>query len=163
MLKHQKEAGLTSHQMGRNYGSPVVAETCDWWLNDVSNTTLSESDVQEAIDSAMSGDSEVQEGQNGGGAGMTCHMFTGGTGTSSRLVDGEKDGETVIGQYTVGVLVQSNYGFKSDMQIGGLPVGKMLIKEDGKMVVPYNEANDVVDKAENGGRMNDGSIVIIIM
>lgn len=124
---------------------------------------MSGSDVEEAIESAMSGKAEVQEGQYGGGAGMTCHMYTGGTGTSSRVVDGEKDGETISGQYTVGVLVQSNYGHKPDLQIGGIPVGKLVMKEDGKMVVPYDEANDTVDVREQGGKAGDGSIVVIIM
>jgi D-aminopeptidase len=89
------------------------------------------------------------EGQNGGGAGMTCHMFPGGTGTSSRVVKGSREGET----YTVGVLVQSNYGRMYDFQIGGVPVGKILLKEkvlDEKNTVP-------------GGKADDGSIVIVLM
>lgn len=126
-------------------------------------STMSIPDVEEAIATAMLGKADVQEGQFGGGAGMTCHMYTGGTGTSSRVVDGEKDGETVRNQYTVGVLVQSNYGHKPDLQIGGVPVGKLLMKEDGIMVVPFNESNDIVDAVERGGRAGDGSIVVIIM
>jgi D-aminopeptidase len=137
--------------------------------NEVFASTLTSSDVEAALASATAGNSEVQEGQHGGGAGMTCHMFTGGTGTSSRLVDGEKDGETVAGQYTVGVLVQSNYGHKPDLQIGGVPVGKLLMKQDGgKMVVGFEDGHDNVEderveEIEKGGRMNDGSIVVIIM
>lgn len=94
---------------------------------------------------------EVQEGQHGGGAGMTCHMFPGGTGTSSRLVKGSEGLE-----YTVGVLVQTNYGLKHDLHIGGVPIGEILFKEEGDEVKPSN-------KKPFGGKGEEGSIVIILM
>lgn len=103
----------------------------------------------DAFETAMT-QTEVLEGQHGGGAGMTCHMFPGGTGTSSRLVKGnEEDGR----EYTVGVLVQTNYGHNYDLQMGGVPIGKILLKE-GK-----EEPRAKVPK----GKADDGSIVIILM
>jgi len=93
---------------------------------------------------------EVLEGQHGGGAGMTCHMFPGGTGTSSRLVKGSGDVT-----YTVGVICQSNYGHTYDMQIGGLPMGKLILKHKGS---PVHGAEKVVT-----GKADDGSIVIYLM
>ena len=90
---------------------------------------------------------EIQEGQNGGGAGMTCHQFPGGTGTSSRVVDGK---------YTVGVLCQSNYGHTHDLQIAGVPIGKLLLQK-GMTRVQEEYSNRV------GAKTDDGSIVIILM
>ena len=71
-----------------------------------------------ALDSARGG--PVAEGDVGGGTGMICHGFKGGTGTSSRVIDKK------FGGYTVGVLVQANYGSRSQLIIAGVPVGKML-------------------------------------
>jgi len=94
---------------------PVVAETYDGWLNDISAFHLTKEDVYEALASAKGG--PVAEGNVGGGTGMICHEFKGGIGTSSRLVD------TKSGQYTVGVLVQANYGLRHQLRVDGIPVG----------------------------------------
>lgn len=83
-------------------------------------SALTVENVQQAFANTLT-QKEVQEGQRGGGAGMTCHMFPGGTGTSSRLVKGSEGKE-----YTVGILVQTNYGHDHDLQIAGVPVGKLL-------------------------------------
>ena len=105
--------------------------------------------MQQAFANALTQE-EVQEGQCGGGAGMTCHMFPGGTGTSSRLVKGSEGKE-----YTLGILVQSNYGHDYDLQIAGVPIGKLLLKdksdEENKSNKPF------------GGKADEGSIVIILM
>ena len=136
--------------MSHNYGTPVVAETSDWWLNDVSKSALEPKDVHAAFDAALT-QVEVLEGQNGGGASMTCHMFPGGTGTSSRVVTG--DGK----EYTVGVLVQSNYGHNYDLQIAGVPIGKLMLKE-GSIATPGAKGEGSVD-----GKADDGSIVVMLM
>jgi len=97
---------------------PVVAETWDGWLNDINGFHVEPEDAWHAIDTAQSG--PVQEGNVGGGTGMICHEFKGGTGTSSRVVD------TKAGAYTVGVLVQCNYGIRSQLRIAGAPVGQEI-------------------------------------
>ncbi len=76
----------------------MVGEIADWFLNDVHKSALEAEHVYQAFANALTQE-EVQEGQNGGGAGMACHMFPGGTGTSSRVVKGS--GEV---KYTVGVI-----------------------------------------------------------
>jgi D-aminopeptidase len=97
---------------------PVVAETWDGWLNDINGFHVKPEHVFQAIDSAASG--AVPEGNVGGGTGMVCNEFKGGTGTSSRKL-AAKDGG-----YTVGVLVQCNYGARPNLRIAGVPVGKEI-------------------------------------
>src|SRR5467141_871100 len=96
----------------------VVAETWDGWLNDINGFHVKPVDAFHAIDSAHSGG--VEEGNVGGGTGMVCNEFKGGIGTSSRKVDSK------IGAYTVGVLVQCNYGVRLNLRIAGVPVGKEI-------------------------------------
>jgi L-aminopeptidase/D-esterase-like protein len=97
---------------------PVVAETWDGYLNDINGFHVKESHVFEAIDTARPG--PVLEGSVGGGTGMMCHEFKGGIGTSSRVVE---SGGT---RYTVGVLVQCNYGLRGQLRVAGVPVGLEL-------------------------------------
>ena len=100
---------------------PVVAETWDGWLNDINGFHVKPEHVRHAIDSAHGG--AVEEGNVGGGTGMICNGFKGGIGTSSRKL-GSK-----LGSYTVGVLVQCNYGARKNLRIAGVPVG-LEIPED---------------------------------
>lgn len=97
------------------YTYPVVGETYDGFLNDIYGFHVKESHVKEAIDNAKSG--PVEEGNVGGGTGMLTLGFKGGIGTSSRIV--QIGGE----QYTLGALVQSNFGAKRNLSIAGVPVG----------------------------------------
>jgi L-aminopeptidase/D-esterase-like protein len=97
---------------------PVVAETWDGFLNDINGFHVKKEHVFDAMESASSG--PVKEGNVGGGTGMICHEFKGGTGTSSRKL-GTQDGG-----YTIGVLVQSNYGRRDLLTIAGVPVGKEI-------------------------------------
>jgi D-aminopeptidase len=106
------------------WGLPVVAETWDGMLNDVNGQHVRPQHVRAALDSAASG--PVPEGNVGGGTGMICHEFKGGTGTASRVV--RTAGET----YTVGALVQANYGARDLLRIDGVPIGREL----GPAVVP---------------------------
>ncbi len=103
---------------GYAYKLPVVAETWDGWLNDMDNFPLTEEDIIAALESA--GPGPVAEGNTGGGTGMICHDFKGGTGTSSRRVI--VAGET----YTVGALVQANYGDRHLLRVDGVPFGRIL-------------------------------------
>ncbi len=111
---------------------PVVAETWDGWLNDINGFHIQPADVAHALDTAKSG--PVAEGSVGGGTGMICYEFKGGTGTASRLLD-EKSGG-----YTVGVLVQANCGRRPQLTIAGVPVGKEIPgsvypKETGSIII----------------------------
>ncbi len=97
---------------------PVVAETYDGWLNDIGGFHVREEHVFAALANAAGG--PVAEGNVGGGTGMICHGFKGGIGTSSRRV--EIAGTT----YTVGALVQANYGALEQLRVDGQPVGRRL-------------------------------------
>jgi len=97
---------------------PVVAETWDGYLNDINGFHVKPEDAWHALDAAHSG--PVEEGNVGGGTGMICNEFKGGIGTSSRTLDAKAGG------YTVGVLVQCNYGERSQLRIAGVPVGKKI-------------------------------------
>jgi L-aminopeptidase/D-esterase-like protein len=112
---------------------PVVAETWDGYLNDINGFHVKESHVFEALDSARSG--PVAEGNVGGGTGMICHEFKGGIGTASRVLDAGSGG------FTVGVLVQANYGLRRQLRIAGTPVGLEISEssfrpqEEGSIIV----------------------------
>jgi L-aminopeptidase/D-esterase-like protein len=94
---------------------PVVAETWDGYLNDINGFHVKPADVDAAIEDAHAG--PVAEGNVGGGTGMVCFEFKGGTGTASRVVSASRGG------YTVGVLVQCNFGTRHLLRIAGTPVG----------------------------------------
>jgi D-aminopeptidase len=120
---------------------PVVAETYDGYLNDVNGFHVKPEHVFAALDTASSG--PVAEGNVGGGTGMICHEFKCGIGTSSRVVHVGKT------PYTVGVLVQANYGRRDTMRIAGVPLGNEL-KE-------HRVYTDVADE-----RGDTGSIIIVV-
>jgi D-aminopeptidase len=104
---------------------PVVAETYDGWLNDIQSFAVTQELAFAALDSAVAGQ-PIAEGNVGGGTGMICHEFKGGTGTASRRV-------TEAGAvYTVGALVQANYGSRDLLRVDGVPVGR----EIGPEIVP---------------------------
>ncbi|MCY3865017.1 MAG: P1 family peptidase [Chloroflexi bacterium] len=100
---------------------PVVAETWDGWLNDMAAFHVAKDHVYQAIESARSG--PVAEGNVGGGTGMICHEFKGGIGTASRMI------ASPSGTYTVGALVQANYGAREDLRVDGVPVGREITIE----------------------------------
>ena len=120
---------------------PLVAETWDGWLNDINGFHVKPEHAFHAIDSAHS--SSVEEGNVGGGTGMICNGFKGGIGTSSRKLD-EK-----AGGYTVGVLVQCNYGTKDNLRIAGIPVGREIAGDD-----PYASTSFAND--------DHGSIIVVV-
>ncbi len=95
---------------------PVVAETYDGHLNDTHGFHVKEKHVFDALESARSG--AVEEGNIGGGTGMTCFEFAGGIGSSSRKLTVKQGG------YIVGVLVQANFGRRHQLQVAGVPVGR---------------------------------------
>src|SRR3989441_2555597 len=112
---------------------PVVAETWDGWLNDINGFHVKAEHAFQAIDSAKPG--LVEEGNVGGGTGMICNEFKGGIGTSSRKLDAK------FGGYTVGVLVQCNYGVRPNLRIAGVPIGKEIAEERAYASAAFGEAD----------------------
>ncbi|HYD53284.1 MAG TPA: P1 family peptidase, partial [Gemmatimonadaceae bacterium] len=100
------------------WGLPVVAETYDGFLNDINGFHVKPEHVAAALDGARGG--AVAEGNVGGGTGMACHGFKGGIGTASRTLSAAQGG------WTVGVLVQCNYGARQTFQVAGVPVGQEI-------------------------------------
>lgn len=121
---------------------PVVAETWDGFLNDIDAFHVTAADVHLAIDNSV-WDGPIDEGCVGGGTGMVCHEFKGGIGSSSRRVD------TPSGSYTVGVLVQANYGSRDLLRLNGVPVGQLINASE----VPLPEDPEIA---------NAGSIIVIV-
>ncbi len=145
--------------------SPVVAETSDMWLNDIRGRHVNRDHVFHAIDSATSG--VVEEGAVGGGTGMICYDFKGGIGTASRKLP------TKIGGYTVGILAQTNFGWRPQLMIEGVPVGRELL--DYQLRPRREIADPPADPAGPRGaipsgnewlgdrRVKDGGSVIVVM
>ena len=113
---------LVSYVVERDYREgfwlPVVAETYDGWLNDINGFHVTKERVFEALANSRNG--SVKEGNVGGGTGMICHDFKGGIGTSSRVLKLDQQ------QYTIGVMVQTNYGDRELFRVDGVPVGRIL-------------------------------------
>ena len=127
---------------GLGFFYPVVGETFDGTLNNINGFKVTPEHVLTALDTAASG--PVQEGNVGGGTGMRCHGFKGGTGTSSRVVRTDM-GET----YTLGVLVQANHGMREELNIRGIPFGREIVgyEQDIRKMSP---------------KEGDGSIIVVI-
>jgi D-aminopeptidase len=133
---------VKNNAMIQKWSLPVVAETADGWLNDMNSFHIKEQHVLSALDFATSG--AIEEGNIGGGAGMICYEFKGGTGTSSRKLPAK------LGGWTVGALAQCNFGRRYQLTIAGVPVGQHL-KEDA----PFTGG-------ENMLKQDDGSLIVII-
>ncbi len=143
------------------WGLPVVAETYDGGLNDINGFHVTDAHVFRALDSATGG--VPAEGNVGGGTGMQCHQFKGGIGTASRVLP------AAAGGFTVGVLVQCNYGGRPSFSVGGVPVGAEIRDLLPCMTRPTGEANERRCEAPaSGPRQNDnadqdqGSIIVIV-
>ena len=137
------------------YSYPVVAETWDGILNDINGFHVKPEHVWQAMEKASGG--FVEEGAVGGGTGMVCLGFKGGIGTSSRVIDKK------FGGYTVGVLVQSNFGVKSQLTIAGVPVGKELA--DTLNIKIYDEPsaiNNPDSYREKNEWSEQGSIIVVV-
>jgi D-aminopeptidase len=103
---------------------PVVAETWDGWLNDVNGFHVKPEHVFHALDTAHGG--AIDEGSVGGGTGMVCYEFKGGTGTASRRIELREKKDAAPRPFTIGVLVQANFGRRAQLMIAGMPVGKEI-------------------------------------
>ncbi|HTF37546.1 MAG TPA: P1 family peptidase, partial [Blastocatellia bacterium] len=123
------------------FSLPIVAETYDGYLNDINGFHVKPSHAFDALDGAKAG--AVTEGSVGGGTGMVCYGFKGGIGTASRKLDQNAGG------YTVGVLVQANFGRRNQLRIAGVPAG--------------TEITEGTLSSNDGGPRDDvGSIIIVV-
>ncbi|MCL6548283.1 MAG: P1 family peptidase, partial [Alicyclobacillus sp.] len=138
MTEHYREAFDRTHL----WAMPVVAETYDGLINDILGQHVQADHVWQAIQAARSG--PVAEGSVGGGTGMICYEFKGGTGTSSRIVQVGSE------SFTVGVLVQANHGIRDWFTVCGVPVGKHLTEDL------------VHTRADATGGGDTGSIIVVI-
>lgn len=129
----------TSEGYSGDFSLPLVTETWDGFLNDINGFHVKKEHVFQVLDNAKGG--AVAEGNVGGGTGMVTHRFKGGIGTSSRVLRKEDGG------YTIGVLVQANYGRRELLQIAGVPVGK--------------EISDLLPK-RGGPTDGTGSIIVVV-
>jgi D-aminopeptidase len=120
---------------------PIVAETWDGHLNDINGFHVRPEHVDRALDTAVAG--PVAEGNVGGGTGMICHEFKCGIGTASRRT------KVAGSEYTVGVLVQANYGLRDTLRIAGVPVGQHL-------------RNDRVYSESDPAASDTGSIIVVV-
>ena len=134
----QMKKAMDPSYAGISWSLPVVAETYDGRLNDINGFHVRREHAFEALDGAAPG--PVGEGNVGGGTGMICHQFKGGIGTSSRVVED-------LG-YTVGVLVQANYGSRELLTIAGVPVGR--------------EIPDLMPVIHESGSVGGGSIIVVV-
>jgi D-aminopeptidase len=121
---------------------PVVAETYDGALNDINGFHVRAEHLLAAMDAASDG--PVAEGGVGGGTGMICHDFKGGTGTASRVVED---------RWTVGALVQANHGDRDRLTVDGVHVGE---------AIPLDEVPSAWDEEERVGRAAEGSIIVVL-
>lgn len=133
---------IKNNAMYQPWSLPVVAETSDGGVNDIDKFFVEEKHVMSALDSATSG--FIAEGNVGGGTGMICYEFKGGTGTASRKLPEE------FGSWTVGALAQCNFGRRNQLTIAGVPVGKHL-------------TDDIPDRhGESSFKQDDGSLIVIV-
>ena len=134
-VRHRAEG----RRSGQAWSLPVVAETWDGYLNDIEGQHVSEDDLLAALEAAADG--PVAEGNVGGGTGMKAFGFKAGIGTASRVVGAEDGG------YTVGALVQANFGMRERLTVDGVPVGREIPRTD----IPGP------DRGSNGG-----SVIVIL-
>lgn len=126
----------------QKWSCPVVAETADGWLNDMNGFHVKAEHVWQALESAHNG--AIEEGNVGGGTGMIAYEFKGGTGTSSRKLPKK------LGGWTIGALVQANFGRRFQLTLSGVPVGQHLTS-DAPMT-----------NGENPFQQEQGSLIVIL-
>ena len=139
-IARQSTGSLLSDQDYCSLSLPVVTETWDGFLNDINGSHVRAEHLFDAIEAACSG--HVDEGNVGGGTGMVTHEFKGGIGTSSRQLE----------KYTVGVLVQSNYGRRDQLTVAGIPLGQEML----------NELMPVRTKKRVSKSQEQGSIIVVV-
>lgn len=133
---------------------PIVGETYDGLFNDINGCHVKSLHAFDAINGASGG--TIAEGNVGGGTGMITYEYKGGTGTSSRRLS------TRDGAYTVGVLVQSNYGERRHLRIGGLRMGDRFTDDLPRFLEPSLISEDIRTLRPTWCKSGDGSIIVIV-
>ncbi len=129
---------------------PVVAETWDGYLNDINGNHVRPAHTEQALDACAAG--PLLEGSVGGGTGMSCYGFKGGSGTSSRVVPYGPE------HYTVGVFVQANFGARHELTVAGVRLGTLLAEDD-----PLGQSSWLVRDAHRAGmRPGAGSVIAVV-
>ncbi len=136
--------GLHHPALATQWLLPVAAETWDGYLNDINGEHVRPEHAVEALDAAASG--PVVEGSVGGGTGMTCYAFKGGSGTASRVVGFGSS------RFTVGAFVQANFGDRAELTVAGVRVGGRLSDDD-----PMSDPSWLVRDGERAGRPRPGA------
>lgn len=126
----------------QGWSTPLVTETADGWLNDINAFFVKPEHVLQALRTATSG--PLEEGNVGGGTGMLCYEFKGGTGTASRKIPAK------LGGWTVGALAQTNFGRRFQLTIAGVPVGQHL------------KENSIWGSGESPFKQDDGSLIVVL-
>jgi D-aminopeptidase len=126
----------------QKWSCPIVAETADGWLNDMNAFHVKPEHVMFALENSSGG--SIEEGNVGGGTGMICYEYKGGTGTSSRKLP------IKLGGWTIGVLAQCNFGRRYQLTIAGAPAGHHLTDD-----APFTNG-------ENPFQQDDGSLIVVI-
>lgn len=146
---------IRTRPAGSSYWSlPVVGETWDGRLNDIAGQHVRAGHLDAAIAAAISG--PVAEGGVGGGTGMLCHEFKGGIGTASRILP------PGLGGWTVGVLVQANYGRRGLLRIDGVPVGEAIPITEVPSPWARSRRGIAFDDGLAAGAGREGSIIIVV-
>ncbi|KAJ4372963.1 hypothetical protein N0V83_003254 [Neocucurbitaria cava] len=159
------EHGLRDHTDAEGkadwFLTPIVAETFDGFLHDITKFAVLPQHIVDGIDTASS--EPVPEGNTGGGTGMICHWWKGGTGSSSRIIPAA-GGKT----FTLGALVQANYGKMWDFKIAGAPIGRIIYEEQERLFranptdpILFAQSKMLFKVAEAKDK-KDGSIIVIL-
>jgi D-aminopeptidase len=138
VVRDALSAHLYDRDPAARFFLPVAAETYDGWLSDIRAAHVTPAHVEAALRAAAGG--PVAEGNVGGGTGMICHEFKGGIGTASRVVATRSD------RYTVGALVQANYGHRRLLRVDGVPVGREIdhARVPSAWGAPRHEAGSII-------------------
>lgn len=135
--------------LGATWLLPVVAETWDGYLNDINGGHVTPEIAMATLDAATSG--PVAEGSVGGGTGMNCYGFKGGSGTASRRVEHAGD------PYVVGAFVQANFGSREELTIAGVHLGELLAEDN-----PMMESDWLARDQRRGGASGAGSVIVVV-
>ncbi|MCB0998865.1 MAG: P1 family peptidase [Acidimicrobiales bacterium] len=135
--------------LGATWLLPVVAETWDGYLNDINGGHVTPEIAMATLDAASTG--PVAEGSVGGGTGMNCYGFKGGSGTASRMVEHAGD------SYVVAAFVQANFGSRHELTIAGVHLGELLAADD-----PMTEGDWLARDRRRGGVSGAGSVIVVI-